>query len=1015
MDFRPAFPKLGNGNYAQWAARMKSLFMVKHLWATVAPLPAVANVDGPVVNPADDEQALGLIGLNVEDCHIPLVSRCNTAREAWGALLAIYQANSNARKLQLLDDFSNIRMERGESISEYSARAKAVADRLTESGEETSELALVQRILQGLPADYAVCKSGIKMQREELTLQWVTSTLLNEEQDIRPAKESNSSSAFFSNRRPTYGRGNGSSAQGTFGGGRGPSSGSRMESVRCYNCGGMGHIAINCTKPRQFVRGDDGAQARPGRSPHPRGSGQGRGRGQAQPTDRSESFYAVAKVATALSTEGSSTESGQWLLDSGATHHMTNDLSILVNQQPLGKLVHVANGKAMAADAVGEVVLREESDAGCELRLVDVLYCPELPCNLLSLERVDAHGMTALIGSGRILVARGSSELFTAHKHGRRYLLNTKGPSAFACGAPHVASAPGAAVPVPGKRASVSGETAKLWHRRYAHMGYRGLAQLVSSKMVTGICVPPEEFRSAEKELCEPCLLANKQRHPFPTSMHQKSMRPMALVHMDVAGPMDPVSMGGARYAVTFVDDFSRLSEVVTTARKADVPEIVRRVITRWENQSGLRLLAARSDNGGEYINQRTDDYFASKGVEHTTTVPYNPEQNGVAERLNRTLMDRVRAMLTDSGLPPELWAEAVLTANYIRNRSPAAGRSRTPWELFYSKQPDVAHMRVFGAIAYSFVPAEKRKKLDERARRCVFVGYEPLSTGYRLLLDGRIVVGRHVTFDEAPKAAVELPAKDSVEESEDSDADLALEPTPAPPPDPEESSAHDHGNGSESPDAGDGGGGGVEAMEDEDGQVAGPSTRRYPDRDRRKPAEWYKASFAGSAVTASLKSGDPSTLAEALASPEAAEWLLAMDEEMASLEANGTWSLVPRPSGIKPISAKWVFKTKRTPTGEIERDKARLVARGFQQREGIDFDEVFAPVVRYDTLRAFLAMVAMEDLELVQLDVKTAFLNGELEEEVYLDQPPGFSNGNLGEVCHLHKALYGLRQAPRA
>jgi hypothetical protein len=111
--------------------------------------------------------------------------------------------------------------------------------------------------------------------------------------------------------------------------------------------------------------------------------------------------------------------------------------------------------------------------------------------------------------------------------------------------------------------------------------------------------------------------------------------------------------------------------------------------------------------------------------------------------------------------------------------------------------------------------------------------------------------------------------------------------------------------------------------MEDEDGQVAGPSTRRYPDRDRRKPAEWYKASFAGSAVTASLKSGDPSTLAEALASPEAAEWLLAMDEEMASLEANGTWSLVPRPSGIKPISAKWVFKTKRTPTGEIERYKA--------------------------------------------------------------------------------------------
>lgn len=152
----------------------------------------------------------------------------------------------------------------------------------------------------------------------------------------------------------------------------------------------------------------------------------------------------------------------------------------------------------------------------------------------------------------------------------------------------------------------------------------------------------------------------------------------------------------------------------------------------------------------------------------------------------------------------------------------------------------------------------------------------------------------------------------------------------------------------------------------------------------------------------------------EALASEEAEQWQRAMDEEMASLLENQTWTLEPVPEGVKPIPVKWVFKVKRNANGSIERYKARLVAKGFMQVEGVDFEEVFAPVSKYSTVRALLAAVAAEDLEMHQLDIKTAFLNGEIEEEVYVKQPPGYEEGGPGMVCHLKRALYGLRQAPR-
>jgi hypothetical protein len=349
--------------------------------------------------------------------------------------------------------------------------------------------------------------------------------------------------------------------------------------------------------------------------------------------------------------------------------------------------------------------------------------------------------------------------------------------------------------------------------------------------------------------------------------------------------------------------------------------------------------------------------------------------------------MERVRAMLEDSQLGKEMWAEAVVTASYIRNRSPVTGQTKTPWELFHGSKPDVGQVRAFGALAYAHVPKQLRKKLDSRAERGVMVGYATNTKGYRLQLgNGTVIISRDVVFDEGCNSVT---------------ADT-LQPAAAAGGTPGTAVLVPEGVG--------------DATDDKEVQLTGNSEQssRYPARERKKPSAWWKGADTPKANLVTTNCKEPVTREEALSGEHAGEWQAAMDEEMASLHANKTWELEELPSGARTIPVKWVFKAKRDTTGAVERFKARLVAKGYKQREGVDFDEVYAPVSKHATLRALLAITAGEDLELHSLDIKTAFLNGVLEEDVYLDQPPGYEEGGRSKVAHLRRALYGLRQAPR-
>ena len=509
---------------------------------------------------------------------------------------------------------------------------------------------------------------------------------------------------------------------------------------------------------------------------------------------------------------------------------------------------------------------------------------------------------------------------------------------------------------------------------------------------------------------------------------------------MDVCGPMPVTSKGGSKYFATVLDDFSKLSIVIPLKTKDQVSKRVEEIITRLENQTGKRVKKVRTDRGREYLNGTLKGVFNSKGIVHETTARYTPEQNGSAERLNRVLEERARAMLAQASIGQEFWAEAVVTANYTRNRTPSSVHGRTPFEVFTGEKPDLSHLRVFGAKAFMHVPKEIRKKMEPVSETGYFVGYEPDSKSYRVLRDkdGRIIVSRDVIVDEGARKPSEvvveigedddLTAKtvESVPESEEAllydtagrqtteemedgrslpwIAEKALTLPEIPLSRQKEPTKNPSQNPSQAP--------GYAEDVSLPGDRAG-ARRRFPGRERKRPGEWYKSNF--SAVSTLTERAEPKTYEEALEGEDAELWRQAMDEEMRSLLENGTWELEELPGGVRPLPMKWVYKIKTDASGNVERYKARLVAKGFMQRQGVDFEEVYAPVSKHTTFRALLAVVAADDLELHQLDVKTAFLNGELEEDIYMRQPQGYEEGGANVVCHLLKSLYGLKQASRA
>lgn len=950
------FKKLDVNNYATWQPKMKSLLTIK-------------DCVGAITNAADpkSDKALALITLCVEDYHLPEISSCQNAKEAWDALEQTYRARSIANQLTLMRDLNTIRMGPNEPVAKYIGRARSIRDQLQAAGRPVDADTVVLAVLNGFPEQYSTLMEVMQAQSALPSLEELQAKALLTEQ--RHSSNEASDQAGVNAYYAAAGKNNRHQ----------PGANDKRETRSCFYCKKRGHLKKDCRKMKADMQKQ--RQQQPVRE-------------VALAATHSD-YVDVAFTATSSGLIGTKDE---WVLDSGASNHMACDSTFMINTYELEEPINVkvGGGSQLKAITAGDVVLRDDNNN--RILLKEVLHVPGLGANLISVSKINEKGAKVIFGSpDRATITREGVTLLRAYGNNGIFKVRTGMPAEYAIGL----------------ISSSSKASAEVWHRRFGHLGYSNMARLPG--MVKGINIAAADFRAAADDNCSSCIIGKQKRLPFPDS-ETATTKPLELVHMDLCGPMATPSQGGAQYIATFLDDYSNLSIVRLLKTKDGAKTAVKEVIALLENQTGLSVKAVRTDNGKEYINDYLGGYFKSKGIQPQTTVPYTPQQNGKAERLNMTLLDKVRAMLADSGLPQELWGEAVTTANYLRNRSPVTSKDKTPWELFTGNQPDVSNLKIFGCKAYVHVPKEKRTKLDFKSEAGIMVGYgSPSTKGYRIFMpDGGIVVSRDVIFEESKGGITNMDSggsttNDTPEVGEDPAAEQQQ---------PYRRSARVAAQQQQEA--------GPWRSRDEHPAAKVPRVPEMPKvtkvmqlaAEHLPESEWWKIhteQAAGNmAIALMAETGEPTTIEEALSSEYSTEWRQAMDEEYAALLANGTWTLEETPIDIKPIPTKWVYKIKRDAAGNFERFKARLVAKGFRQREGIDYSEVFAPVTKYSTLRALLAKAAAEDLVLLQFDIKNAFLKGSLEEEVYIQQPPGYEVGT-GLSCKLHKALYGLKQAPRA
>ncbi|KAK8685887.1 hypothetical protein V6N13_124919 [Hibiscus sabdariffa] len=454
----------------------------------------------------------------------------------------------------------------------------------------------------------------------------------------------------------------------------------------------------------------------------------------------------------------------------------------------------------------------------------------------------------------------------------------------------------------------------------------------------------------------------------------------LGLIHSDVCGPMNTLARGGFQYFITFTDDFSRYGYIYLMRHKSEALERFKEFKNEVQNQHGKSIKALRSDRGGEYLSQDFDELLKECGIVSQLTPPGTPQWNGVFERRNRTLLDMVRSMMSHTDLPTSFWGYALETAAFTLNRVPSKSVQKTPHEMWTGRRPNMSFMKIWGCKAY--VKHQMSTKLEPKLEKCTFVGYPKETKGYYFYNENKVFVARTGVFLE--KEFLTNSGMGRNIELEEVQQQQVIEPEVS------------------------------QAVEENPTDLETQPLRRST-RERHEPERYgFLVTTHGDVIL--VNQDEPKTYQEAVASPDSEKWLEAMRSEMDSMSENQVWTLVEPPEGIKPIGCKWVFKKKTDMDGNVQTYKGRLVAKGFRQIHGVDYDETFSPVAMIKSIRILLTVAAFHDYEIWQMDVKTAFLNGKLEEDVYMTQPEGFvTPENAGKVCKLQRSIYGLKQASRS
>lgn len=894
-----------------------------------------------------DKKCKSQIIQRVGDSHLEYVKDQGTSFEIWETLKSTFMRKGIASQLLIRKTLLCMKFNPPtDTLESHFLKFDKLIRNLKSTGATLEETDVVCHLLLTMPTEYDVVVTALEtLTTDQLTLGFVKNRLLDEQtkkngqaSQVNKLKRDVHPSLAFSapvlHNKPNW-KAKQSRNKGSY---------------RCHNCGMTGHFRADCKRGKQFQQQQQANMT------------------MAEPAAEEEQATDYCFIAQNKFDRNNIT----WYLDSGASEHLVNSDEYLINVKVLDKPTQIKSAKSgalLSATKIGDMNMEAPlNNRTNKIVLKNVLLVPGLEFNLLSVPVLEKRGFTIIFDKGKGTICKENKVIAVAERRSKLYELNLVSRIEIA------------------NLCEIERET-ELWHRRLGHISNTGLRKLVT--MVDGINI---EFGD-DMQICKECVEGKQTKLPH-NEERFRARRPLELIHSDLFGPVSPESYDGHKYILTFIDDYSHFTAAYPLKSKGDVFHHFRIFESMATTHFNLKISRFRCDNGREYISRTIKTHFEQQGIQFEFTIRHTPQQNGVAERMNRTIVERARCMLYDSKLPKSLWTEAVLTAVYLINRSPTiALKNEVPAGVWYGKKPNLNKLKIFGSTAYLHLPkALIEGKFDSRTKRCFMIGY--CNNGYRLWSpeDEKVLFGRDVIFDETPNK-LESPANfinadfyeknqhDQQEATTDNKSVLDLN----------SDSEHDT---------------------DDSGIIKEENVRRSQ-RPKSKPR--YLDDYAVIALNVeSFLEDVPQTYHEINGRNDKVKWLEAVDEEINSLNKNNTWTLTTLPPGEKAIDNMWVFKIKRDPFGNIEQYKARLVAKGCAQRKGFDYSEVYAPVARLSTIRTLLSIINHDGLHTRQMDVKNAFLHGNLEETIFMKQPEGFTE-NPKLVCKLNKALYGLKQAPRA
>lgn len=758
------------------------------------------------------------------------------------------------------------------------------------------------------------------------------------------------------------------------------------------------------------------------------------------------------KHETILALTNGKISPAHWVLDGGAAKHTTGQRRFFIsmsNAPPGWRVLGV--GGAVEVQGVGVVELPiqiEDKNGGVvykKFRIEPCLYAPGLPFNIvaqraLTLNGNNETGVDIHCAGWTCEIIRRSTSAIIAEANCRTtdlYTLQLQEvglSEALASNAYPVVTTISSDVPL------------MTWHRRLGHLKEGRLKRLLRSQGV--------DLRDETLPNCEACDRGTLRRRNY-SDCATRATAPFGRICMDIKGPVNVYIDGSKeqrvdpRFALLVVDDFSRYRWIWFIRSKTEVGAKLKAFVAWVKNQFGVNVQRFRSDNGSEFSNKSMESIREHSGIEFEPTVPYNPEQNGIAERSIETMMNSTRSILRDANLPDHCFAEVMTAAIFLINLSPtSANNDISPYERFWGKQPKIDFLRVIGCECWKPVPRNNQlKTLDDRAEKCYLLGYEQGNHMYRVWNADtkKIQSARDLHFNEdvfgsppTVPVTVNRPAEDDellvrerlndrfqpkrkrTSSLEGERALVAIDPVRSKLSNivypifvgrdgcfnEEFREINAHMKQMERvPIA-------LSQVDNDDFNCLSQAVSILCSVDKYCDRDWLtlldQSTYAIS---------EPKTYNQAITGTEADKWKASMEDECNSIIKNSTWNLVDRKS-ISPettvLSGKYVYKIKTDADGKPVRYKSRWVVRGFEQEYGVDYNETFASVVKPVSYKMLFVLACVFGWYIDQMDVKTAFLYGDIDTDVFVELPPNLKDNHPGMVCKLNKALYGLKQAPR-